>query len=129
MAAWQFDVAAVFEYGDQTLPPLLRRRAQTILAESFEPPRQMTKSWWIYGPEAGNRIDLVVGDDGTCELSARIDARSDADSFLNCWLILMIELNCSLHAPELRRSFPADILSLKEALQSSSAWRYALTAR
>lgn len=86
----------------------------------------MTKGWWVYGPEAGNRIDLVVNDDGTCELSARIDARSDADSFLNCWLILMIELNCSLYAPELDRSFRADIVSLKDALQASSAWQFVL---
>lgn len=128
MSAWQFEVVAVFEYGDQTLPPLLCRRAQIVLAETFEPPWQMLKGWSVYGPENGNRIDLVIDEDGTGELSARIDARSDADSFLTCWLILMLELNCSLYSSELDRSFPADMVSLKDALRSSSAWRFALAA-
>lgn len=128
MAAWQFDVTAVFEHGGRTLPPLMRRRAQNLLAESFEPPWQMLPGWSVYGPENGNRIDLLTNDDGTCELLARIDARSDSESFLLCWLVLMLEMNCSLYSPELDRSFPADMVSLKDALQASSAWRFALAA-
>ncbi|WP_439467134.1 hypothetical protein [Roseateles sp. NT4] len=126
MAAWQFEVTAVFGHGGQALPPPVCRRAQTVLAESFEPPWQMLKGWSVYGSKNGNRIDLIIDEDGTGELSARIDARSDADSFLTRWLILMMELNCSQYAPELNRAFPADMVSLKDALQSSSAWRYAL---
>lgn len=129
MATWQFDVAAVFNAGERTLPPLVCRRAQTVLAESFDPPWQMLPGWSVYGPENGNRIDLVVDADGSGELSARIDARSDADSFLNCWLILMIELNCSLYSPELDLAFPADAQALRDALRSSSAWRFAIATR
>lgn len=128
MAAWQFDVTAVFAHGDRTLPPLLCRRAKNLLAESFPPPWQMMPGWAVYGEENGNRIDLLTDKDGTCELSARVDARSDAESFLTCWLVLMLDMNCSLYAPELDRSFPADMVSLKDALQSSSAWRFALAA-
>lgn len=126
MASWQFDVAAVFNAGERTLPPLVCRRAQTVLAESFDPPWEMLPGWSVYGPENGNRIDLFVDEDGICELSARIDARTDAESFLTCWLILMIELNCSLYSPELDRAFPAEAEALKDALQASSAWRFAL---
>lgn len=128
MAAWQFDVTAVFEHGGQTLPPLLCRRAKNLLAESFPTPWQMMPGWAVYGEESGNRVDLLTEADGTCELSARIDTRSDTEPFLTCWLVLMLEMNCSLYSPELDRSFPADMLSLKDALRSSSAWSFAQPA-
>ncbi len=88
----------------------------------------MLKGWSVYGPENGNRVDLVMYGDGSCELSVRIDARADADAFLRRWIILMMELNCTQYAPELDRSFPAEMVSLKDALQSWTAWQFALAA-
>jgi len=48
MAAWQFDVLAVFD-GSTSLPPPLRRRAEKLLAEHYGQPSEMFKDFRVYG--------------------------------------------------------------------------------
>lgn len=79
----------------------------------------------MYGTDNGNRIDLNFDQDG-CEVGIRIDARSDADSFLALVSLLMADLDCGLFCDELSEVVNPDVSSLMDALQRSSAWTYAL---
>jgi hypothetical protein len=128
MAAWQFDMIASFEDGGTVLPAALFSRAQALLRERFGIPPRVGHEWIRFGDENSNEVELLWADDGTCELWVRIDARTDDDSFLRYIVILMIEMECQLFAPELEMTFPAQMDLLKEALQASSAWRYAVSA-
>ena len=126
MAAWQFDVMATFEDSGTELPPALRTRAQKLLVEGFGPPRNITPHWQVFEDGGGNQIELLSSLDGSCELWARIDARTDAESFLTCLVLFLIEMECELYAPELDRRFAGHMDLIKEALQASTAWRFAL---
>lgn len=126
MAAWQFDLMASFEDGGTDLPAALRTRAQKLLVESFGPPRNETPHWQVFEDGSGNLIDLLWSPDGSCELWARIDARTDAEDFLTRLVLFLIEMECDVYSPELDRTFPGRIDLIKEALQASAAWRFAL---
>lgn len=128
MAAWQFDVMATYGDGGTALPSALRARAAKLLAETFESSRQISNRWQIFGDKDGSCFELITSEDGGGELWMRIDARTDAESFLTCVVVLMIEMECGLFAPELGWTLPADMPSLCNALKASDAWRYALTA-
>jgi hypothetical protein len=41
----------------------------------------MLEDWFVYGPEDGSRVDLLLNSDGSGEISARIDARHEATEF------------------------------------------------
>jgi hypothetical protein len=129
VAAWHFDLMASFEDCGTELPPALRARAQKLLLEGFGLPTLVTKNWQRFGDEHGNQIELLSSPDGSCELWVRIDARTDAESFLVCLVVFIIEMECELYAPEFDRRFPGQMILIKEALQASDAWRFALGAR
>lgn len=126
MAAWQFDMMASFEDGGTELPPALRTRAQKLLVEAFGQPRNETPHWHVFEDGSGNLIELLSSPDGSCELWARIDARTDAEDFVTRLVLFVIEMECDLYSPELDRTFPGQIDLIKEALQASAAWRFAL---
>ncbi|MFG6433056.1 hypothetical protein [Roseateles sp. LYH14W] len=127
MAAWQFDMKAACGDGGTSLPTFDLARIDSFLDglmdRSAEP-----GGWLMYGPAEGNRIDVAFDDEG-CELDVRIDARSDADSFISLVCVLMSHLGCTLFSPELNENFPADVHSVKGALQRSGAWMFALDAQ
>ena len=89
----------------------------------------MTEDWQQFGDKDGNQIELLSSPVGSCELWVRIDARTDAESFLVCLVVFMIEMECELYAPEFDRRFAAQIDPIKEALQASDPWRFALGTR
>lgn len=124
MATWQFDISAVSRERGQSLPPAYRERIQSFL-DGILDAEPVMDGWVRYGEQDGNRFDLNWDDDG-CELSLRIDARTEADSFLALICVLMADLDCTLYSPELSEWVSSDIGSLRAALQRSAAWRYAL---
>lgn len=129
MAAWHFDVLASFEDGGTELPPALRTRAQKLLIEGFGPPRKEAPSWQVFEDGSGSLIELLWSPDGSCELWARIDARTEAESFLTRLVVFLIEMECDLYSPELDRNFAGRKVFIKGALQASAAWRFALDGR
>lgn len=124
MAAWQFDLVATTLEGNRTLPEHFRVRTEAFL-HGLMPASVEGKGWTMYGLDSGNRIDLNFDQDG-CEVSIRIDARSDAASFLGLIAVLMAHLGCTLYCDELEEAVSTDVPSLKEALQRSSAWQHAI---
>lgn len=126
MAIWQFDLNAVHWETGKALPRSTINLARAWLEQEFEPPALMTSGWLVFGHIESNRIDLLEDDDGSGELYVRIDARTEAESFINQVAVLMLELKCAPYSPELDRFVSADAASLKAALMGSAAWRYSL---
>lgn len=126
MAAWHFDLKAVHVVAG-TLPvahqALVESFLDGLMDRSVEPGGLL-----LYGAAERNCIDLAFDDDG-CELDVRIDARSEADSFIALVCVLMAHLDCTVFSPELGEMVPTDVHSVKGALQRSEAWRYALDAQ
>lgn len=126
MAIWQFDLRAVCRESGEVLPRALVEKAALTLVESFDPPWQMTEGWTVYGPDQGNRIDLLRDEDGSGELHVRIDARTDAESFIVRVCILMRLLGCTMYSADLEQYVNGSVDQIKAALQVSDAWRFAL---
>lgn len=126
MAAWQFDLITTTPDGSRVLPEDFRVRVESFL-HGLLPANIEGSGWTMYGTDTGNRIDLNFDKDG-CEVSIRVDARSDAESFLGLVALLADSLGCELLCDELQERVATDVACLKEALQRSSAWRYAISS-
>lgn len=127
MAAWQFELNAVYGHAGTSLPALHQDRIDSFLEGLMD--RSVEAGGWVmYGPADGNRIDVAFDGEG-CELDVRIDARSEADGFISLVCVLMTTLGCTLFSSELNETIPADVQSVKGALQRSGAWMFALDAR
>jgi hypothetical protein len=127
MATWQFDLKAVDGNAGTLLPTPYQARVESFLEGLMD--RSVEAGGWVmYGPADGNRIDLAFDEDG-CELDVRIDARTEADSFISLVCVLMSQQGCTLYSPEQDAAIPADVHSVKAALQRSGAWMYALDAQ
>lgn len=127
MAVWQFDV--VFFQGAHWAPlsAVVRRSASVVLATRFGAGDEMLEGWKVFGSETGNRVDLLELEDGTCEIHARFDARSsETDRFSEEVARVAQTLKCSIYCPETDSDIAADGSALREALQRSDAWRFAL---
>lgn len=124
MAIWQFDLNAVCRQSGESLPLLLKARAESFL-EGLISRQAQSDGWIVYGTNDGNCIELLSDHEG-CELEVRIDARSDADTFVALVCLLMADLDCTLYSEELQEFIATDVSSIRDALQWSQAWRYAL---
>lgn len=124
MATWQFDLSAVLPNGSSTLPAEWRFRVEGLLVGLYSPSIE-TSGWTMFGPRDGDRIDLFFDSDG-CEVSVRIDARSDDQAFITTVCSLALRLGCALRSEELDETIPADVVALRGALHRSAAWRFAL---
>jgi len=100
--------------------------AHAFLSEHFGQPWQMCEGILVFGPEDGNRIEVVVDDAGDAELSARIDARLESAAFCELLSELARALDCSLFSPEFGSLIHSGGDALVAALTNSQAWTYAL---
>jgi hypothetical protein len=92
MAIWQFDLEFV-PRGDpmpergpdghdaRSFRAQKAAAAKAWLSERFGAPHEMLEDWFVYGPDDGSRVDLLLNPDGSGEISARIDARHEATEF------------------------------------------------
>lgn len=80
----------------------------------------------VFGAEAGNRIDIVLGEDGGAEICARIDARTEGLWFCRHLYELASALDCKFFAPEFASEIGTETQDLVEALMRSRAWSYAV---
>lgn len=129
MAIWQFDVAFARGSAETVFPAALRARADEVLLSRFGAPWQMLERWLVYGAEEGNRLDLAWDEDGRFELSARIDARSEADAFLAQLCTLAVDLGCHIRNSSTMERIGTSVDSLKAELMQSTAWDFALGSR
>lgn len=126
MAVWQFDLVVACNANERDLPTGLARLAKAHLDRVFGPPTRMLEGWDVYGPEQGSRVDFVTTDSDGCELSFRIDARSDADSFINSMVEFVQALDGTILDAESGLPIETSVHAIREALMASPAWTYAL---
>lgn len=133
MAIWQFDVSFMkrggplpHRTGDGYEAPSLTegcaRQAGNWLNAMFGRPWAMMDGWYVFGEEAGNRIDLLTNTDGSSELSARVDMRSDDASFIVSLCELANAMDCTLFSPELWRHvepLPTDVTQAASASRAA----------
>jgi hypothetical protein len=134
MAIWQFDLAFVE-------PKRLPRRTDDghevpeLSAEKMEIANQwlITNSgarhafavdWYIFGEEQGSRIDLLLNENRTAELSARIDARADSSEFIRSICDLCLRIGCVFFSAEKWNVIEPDEQEIKQALENSRATKY-----
>lgn len=93
MAAWQFDVYLTArgapvpdldaEYWETpSLPVATVYEMQEELVHYLGPPWLMLPNWLVFGPENGNRIDIVFETDDSGSKFVRCDLRQEAPQFL-----------------------------------------------
>jgi len=118
MAVWQFDL--YFAPYDSTLPdtstpgwePVLPNKTvyalQEDMAHYFGPPWFMLGDWIVFGPENGNRVDLLFEEKSEASIGIRIDTRNEAPQFL----VLITDLarlhNCKLFSASLAEFIEPD---------------------
>jgi hypothetical protein len=118
MAAWQFDL--YFIPSASSLPdtsvhgwePSLADKCvyaiQEDLAHYFGPPWLMLEDWIVFGPENGNRIDLLFEEGAGASINIRIDTRDDAPQFLTLVADLARLQGCKFFSPETRELIEPD---------------------
>lgn len=130
MAIWQFDLSLVPCGGPMPSrtsdghesPSVGAERvveAKAWLSARFGEPWEMLDGWLIYGPTDGSRVDLVLDQDGTAEIGARIDARGEATEFIGSLCELSELLDCSLFAVEFWQPIEAKSAAIAIALERS----------
>ena len=135
MAIWQFDLSLVLRGGGlprrtaegHEVPGLAENKtdqAQSWLIQRFGAPWEMTEDWVVFGEEGGNRVDLISNEDGTSELSVRIDARVDSSAFIKAVCELSNLLGCVLFSAEFWRQINPEPSEVAEAAEASRAALY-----
>lgn len=125
MAVWQFDVSIASSSSERALSPTQTHFAEIALSALLGPPQAMFEDWLFFGDKNGSRVDLVRIDGGGCELSARIDAREEADKFITVVVAVADSMNCSFFDDN-GAAIAASHDELRKAVMASAAWRYAL---
>ena len=137
MAIWQFDLFLVPRVGGMPflsgegydVPALhesLVMEARAYLSRQMGQPWPLLEDWLVFGYENSNRVDLFLTENGGAELSVRIDATSDTESFRNTVCELAERLQCLLFVPELGSPLEPDRAALASALRSSRAAMFVL---
>ena len=140
MAIWQFDVSFVPRGGTlpwQTedghdgppLPEMVAVSAHAWLLNHFGKPWLMMEGWLVFGHENGNRFDFLFNEDGSANLSARVDARSDFESFAAALSELASTTNCLLFSAEFWAAIEPSREELVAAITRSRASMYVKNPR
>lgn len=132
MAAWQFDLYIVSPeapppnvseagWEPPLLPLPLVYDIQQELAHYMGPPWLMLEDWFVFGPENGNRIDLLFEDDVGAAVSIRCDVREEAPQFL----VLVADLTrfhgCRFFSPLTREFIEPDLELVLDVIRKSQA--------
>jgi hypothetical protein len=132
MAIWQFDLSLVPRAGPMPwrvdegheVPPLQEApavQAHAWLCEHLGEPRVMLEDWLVFGEEQGNRVDFLFNEDGSANLTARIDARSQYEKFI-CGLCELTRIsNCLLFSAEQWAAVEPSVAEVSAALERSRA--------
>lgn len=96
------------------------------LTAHFGEPSVLLEDWFLYGLEDGNRIDVSVNEDGSAELSARIDARKNPQQFIGKLSELAKLIECGLFSAEYWKPVEATPEAIRLALEQSRAATFVL---
>jgi hypothetical protein len=135
MAVWQFDVqlipqgAPVPEIAEDGIDvaPCWDGFSTTVnvqkrLEQRFGLAREVLPGWLQWGDEKSNRIDADLKGGRLTGLSARLDARSQFEPFLQFLCELANDINCRFFSAEFKSMIDANPATLRgELLQSRAA--------
>ena len=135
MAIWQFDLCfvpvgasgpTISEDGWEAppLPPSAAYGVQEDLAHYFGSPWFMLNDWIVFGPENGNRVDLLFESDGSAGIYVRCDTRDDAPQFLVLISDLARIYNSNFYIPSTKELIAADRWQVLAAMTQgmSTSW-------
>ena len=132
MALWQFDILfvpigaglpVVTDEGCRTeaISPERCELAIRILSAKLGPAAEMMDGWFVFGPEDGSRFDVLLEEETSGEVSARVDAREQPERFLELVCDLAARLDCSIYALEFGKFIESEPEALCQALVLSRA--------
>ena len=135
MAIWQFDLALVPREGPMPwrgddgydVMPVPQATAQAALAwlqQHMGQPWDMMEGFQVFGDERGDRVDVLTNEDGSAELSARLDVRRPSASFVTALCELASLIDCSFFSPENWCLIAPSAPELNAAFARSRAVRY-----
>jgi hypothetical protein len=112
MAVWQNDLYFISGMEnlpdtslDGWLPPVLDGSrvllAQQMVSGYFGPSWPVADDWFVFGPENGNRIDVIFSSASTATIVARFDRRNESVQFQGLVCRLAGELGSLLFSPDL----------------------------
>lgn len=127
MAAWQFDLYFIARktpapdlnaesWETPSLPLDVVYELQAELAHYFGPPWLMLPDWLVFGPENGNRIDVVFETDDSASIFVRCDLRQEAPQFLVLICNLAHSRACQFFNPQRRVLLEPTLKALEGAL-------------
>lgn len=127
MAVWQNDLYLISGVEnlpdisvDGWLPPVLDGSrvllAQRMVCGYFGPSWPVAEDWFVFGPENGNRIDVIFSTASTATIVARFDRRNDSVQFQGLVCRLAAELGSLLFSPDLNAIIQPDHKVLRMAL-------------
>ncbi|CAG0928226.1 hypothetical protein PLCT1_00675 [Planctomycetaceae bacterium] len=99
-------------------------QAHAWLCVRFGEPWRMLDGWIVFGQEQGSRFDLLFNEDRTVQLSARIDLRSEYQSFVEAVCELASKSNCLLFSAEYWAALEPSVSELSGAARRSRAGRF-----
>ncbi len=130
MAAWQFDLyfiardasAPNIDAEDWDAPPLplsLVYDVQIELANYLGPPWLMLSDWLVFGPEKGNRIDIIFESEIDATVFVRCDVRDEAPQFLVLVSKLAHAHGCRFFSPQSRELLQPNLEVLESTIRRS----------
>ena len=91
------------------------------LKQQFSDAREVLPGWLQWGQEDGNSIDGIVEDGEFHELSARLDARTDHDSFVQFLCEFATAIDCRFFCPEFSSMIEPNPSRLRSEIAQSRA--------
>lgn len=130
MAAWQFDLYIIPRgalrlhsdtevSGTLTLPLTIVHNVQNELAAYLGPPWLMLSDWLVFGPENGNRIDVIFESEDAGSVFVRCDLREEAPQFLVLTCKIAQSNDCLFFSPQSRRLIEPTLEALSGAIAIS----------
>lgn len=132
MAAWQFDLyfiargaqAPNLDAKDWDAPPLphsLVYNVQRQLAHYYGSPWFMLPDWLVFGPEKGNRVDILFENETDANVFVRCDIREEAPQFLVLVCGLAHSHGCSFYSTLNREILEPRLEVLVAAIEKSQS--------
>jgi hypothetical protein len=124
MAVWQFDLYFIpigsappdinsDEWDSPVISRAHARSVQEYLAHYFGQPWMMLEDWIVFGPENGNRVDVLFGErHADASIFVRCDLRNEAPQFFQLVAELARKVGCEFFCSDNAQLISADLQDL-----------------
>jgi hypothetical protein len=128
MAVWQFDMYFIARgmqapdlnaegWETPALPLPLVYDVQKDLAHCLGPPWLMLPDWLVFGPEKGNRVDVLFENEAEGSIFVRCDVREKAPQFLVLVSDLAQSHECRFFSPQSREFIEPSLETVLSAIK------------